>query len=62
VRTAHLTGLGKAGMVSSFIVTGWLILLRRRDQAIMGGAACHWERAKLALGIAMSSRATELSG
>jgi hypothetical protein len=37
VRTAHLTGLGKAGMVSSFIVTGWLILLRRRDQAIMGG-------------------------
>jgi membrane protein len=36
VRAARITGLGKVGMVPSIIVTGGLVLLRRRDKAIMG--------------------------
>ena len=32
----RITGLGKAGMVPSIIVTGGLFLLRRRDNALMG--------------------------
>ena len=36
VRAARMTGLGRAGMVPSIIVTGGLVLLRRRDKAIMG--------------------------
>jgi membrane protein len=35
-RAARITGLGKAGMVPSVIVTGGLVLLRRRDKALMG--------------------------
>jgi membrane protein len=36
VRAARIAGLGKAGMLPSIIVTGGLILLRRRDKAVMG--------------------------
>ncbi|RZL20925.1 MAG: YihY/virulence factor BrkB family protein, partial [Sphingomonas sp.] len=47
-RAARITGLGKAGMVPSVIVTGGLVLLRRRDKALMGagllaiGGALSW--------------------
>lgn len=36
VRAARVTGLGKTGMVPSVIVTGGLVLLLRRDKAIIG--------------------------
>jgi len=36
VRAARVTGLGKVGIVPSVIVTGGLVLLRRRDKALMG--------------------------
>ena len=36
VRAARVTGLGKVGMVPSVVVTGGLVLLRRRDKAHMG--------------------------
>jgi membrane protein len=36
VRAARIAGLGKAGMLPSIIVTGGLVLLRRRDKAVMG--------------------------
>ena len=61
-RVARITGLGRAGMVPTIIVTGGLVLLRRRDKAIMGAGL-------LAIGGGLSwlsgrpprSRATEMA-
>lgn len=35
-RAARVSGLGRAGLIPSVIVTGGLVLLRRRDKAIIG--------------------------